>query len=104
MIVQTLQFKLEAVCCPFQTYSCFIAVPLLLCIYITQCRACYEEVYSGTPLNGHPSTADTCDKTDSSKSPKRIPIDFNTLKTPELRTPRYSVKRTPFAVPTRLRS
>ena len=50
-------------------------------------------LYSRTPLNRHPTTADTCDKTDSSKSPERISLDFNTFKTPELRTPRYSVRR-----------
>ena len=33
--------------------------------------------YSGTPLNGHPSTADTCDKMDSSKSPERISIELD---------------------------
>ena len=51
-------------------------------------------VYSRTPLYGHPSTTDTCDKTNSSRSPERIAIDVCTLKTPELRTPRYSVRRT----------
>ena len=37
-------------------------------------------VYSGTPLN---ATADTHDITDSSESPDRFSIDFNTLETPE---------------------
>ena len=37
--------------------------------------------YSGTPLNGHPSTADTCVITDISEYPDRISIDFNTFKT-----------------------
>ena len=50
-----------------------------------------QESYSGTPLNGHPSTVDTEDITDSLESPDRFFIDFTTLKTPELRTPRYSV-------------
>ena len=35
--------------------------------------------YSGTPLNGHPSTADTCYITDNSECPDRISIDFNTF-------------------------
>ena len=35
---------------------------------------------SGTPLNGHPSTADTCDATDNSESTECNSIDFNTLK------------------------
>jgi len=39
--------------------------------------------YSGTPLNGHPSTADTHDIRDNSESPDRFSIDFNTLETPE---------------------
>ena len=38
--------------------------------------------YSGTPLNGHPSTADTCDITDVSECPDCMSIDFNTFKTP----------------------
>ena len=33
--------------------------------------------YSGTPLNGHPSMADTHDITDNSESPDRFAIDFN---------------------------
>ena len=34
--------------------------------------------YSGTPLNGHPSKADTHDITDNSKSPNCPSIHFNT--------------------------
>ena len=40
-------------------------------------------VYSGTPLNGHPSIADTHDKTDNSESPDCPSIDFNTSATAE---------------------
>ena len=43
----------------------------------------YTTVYSGTPLNGHPSMADTCDIMDISEHPDRISIDFNTFKTPQ---------------------
>ena len=50
-----------------------------------------EHVYSGTPLNGHPSTADTCDITDNSECPDCISVEFNTFKPPQQRTPRYSV-------------
>ena len=60
-------------------------------IYIAAILLYVLEYYSGTPLNGHPSTTDTHDITDSSEIPDRFSIDFNTLKTPELRTPRYSV-------------
>jgi len=35
-------------------------------------------LYSGTPLNGHPLTADTHDITDNSESPDCPPIYFNT--------------------------
>ena len=35
-------------------------------------------LYSGTPLNGHPSKADIHDITDNSKSPDCPPIHFNT--------------------------
>ena len=34
--------------------------------------------YSGTPLNGHPSIADTHDITDNSESPDCLSIHFNT--------------------------
>ena len=34
--------------------------------------------YSGAPLNGHPSTADTHDIVDNSESPNRFSIHFNT--------------------------
>ena len=34
-------------------------------------------IYSGTPLNGHPSTADTHDIKDNSKSPNCLSIHFN---------------------------
>ena len=40
-------------------------------------------IYSGAPLNGHPSIADTHDITDNSESPDRFSIDFNTSETPE---------------------
>ena len=36
------------------------------------------QVYSGTLLKGHPSTADTCDITDISECPDHISIDLNT--------------------------
>ena len=39
--------------------------------------------YSGTPLNGHPSTADTHDIMDSIESPDRFSIHFNILKNSE---------------------
>ena len=39
--------------------------------------------YSGTPLNGHPSTADTHNITDNSESPDHFSIDFNTLQPPQ---------------------
>ena len=39
--------------------------------------------YSGTPLNGHPSTVDTYDITDTFKCPECFSICFNTLATPE---------------------
>ena len=42
-----------------------------------------NSVYSGTPLNGHLSTADTCDITDNSESLDRISIDFNTFQPPQ---------------------
>ena len=61
------------------------------------------ERYSGTTINGHPSTADTHDITDTFDCPDRISIDFNTLKIPEERTPRYSIKRTLLSIPMRLR-
>ena len=38
----------------------------------------YGYNYSGTPLNGHPSTADTHDITDNSKTPDCPSIHFNT--------------------------
>ena len=47
--------------------------------------------YSGIPLNGHPSTADTCDITDNSECPDCISIDFDIFKPPQQQTPRYSV-------------
>ena len=37
-----------------------------------------ELAYSGTPPNGHPSTADTHDITDNSESPDCPSIHFNT--------------------------
>ena len=37
----------------------------------------------GTPLSGHSSTADTHGKSDSSESPDRHSVDFNTLEPPE---------------------
>ena len=48
-------------------------------------------VYSGTPLNGHLSMADTCDVTDNSECLNCISIDFNVFKPPQQWTPRYSV-------------
>ena len=50
-----------------------------------------HNVYSGTPLNRHPSTVDTCNTTDISECPDRISIDLNTFKTPQQRTPHYFV-------------
>ena len=47
--------------------------------------------YSGTPLNGHPSTADTHNITDNSESPDCPSVHFNTSATPEQRTPHYSI-------------
>ena len=38
----------------------------------------YLGIYSGTPLNGHPSKADTHDITDNSESPDCSPIHFDT--------------------------
>ena len=50
---------------------------LLLCIVgIEYPRYIFK--YSGTPLNGHPSTADTHNITDNSESPDCPSIDFNT--------------------------
>ena len=42
-----------------------------------------HSTYSGTPLNGHPSTADTCNIMDNSECPDCISIDFNILKPPQ---------------------
>ena len=52
----------------------------LLCMYLQYVG---KYVYSGAPLNGHPSIADTHDITDNSESPDRFSIDFNTSETPE---------------------
>ena len=41
-------------------------------------------IYSGTPLNRHPSMADSCDITDISECPDHISMDFNTFKTPQV--------------------
>ena len=49
----------------------------------TTSQSHYCPIYSGTPFNGHPSTADTYDKTDSSESPEHISICFNTINPPE---------------------
>ena len=38
----------------------------------------FQRLYSGTPLNGHPSTVDTHDITDSSESPDCPSVHFNT--------------------------
>ena len=38
-----------------------------------------KKKYSGTPLKGHPSGADTCDTTGNLQSPKCLPIRCNTL-------------------------
>ena len=48
-------------------------------------------VYSGIPLNGYLSMADTCNIMDISECPDCISIDFNTFKTPQQQTPLYSV-------------
>ena len=57
----------------------------VLCIYdlLTKCPIVIkfhdqENIYSGTPLNGHPSTADTYDITDNSESPDCPSVHFNT--------------------------
>jgi len=42
-----------------------------------------QNAYSGIPLNGHSSTANTHDITGNSKSPDCPPIHFNTEATPE---------------------
>ena len=42
------------------------------CPAICHCH-CHKTHYSGTPLNGHPSTADTCDITNNSESPDISP-------------------------------
>ena len=57
--VEVPQLDYGVVCLDFQTCNCYIH-------------------HSGTPLNGHPSTADTHDITDSSESPDCLPIHFNT--------------------------
>ena len=83
----------------FSLYSDIVScLPLLLDHALTLKRtvtepysgAGYVIQYSGTPLNGHPSTADTCDITDNSECPDCISIDFNIFKPPQQRTPRYS--------------
>ena len=51
----------------------------------------YLYMYSGTPLNGHPSTVDTYDITDNSECPDCISIDFNVFKPPQQRIPHYFV-------------
>ena len=53
-------------------------------------------MYSETPLNGHPSTADTYTITHSCKNPKCFSIDFNILETPEQWTPYYYVSQALF--------
>ena len=72
------------------------------CIIIGASLASTNYYYSGSPLNRHPSTADTHNITDTCDCPDHISIDFNTLKTPEQQTTCYSIKRTPFSVQTRL--
>ena len=42
-----------------------------------------DMLYSGTPLNRHPSTADNHNTMDNSERPDPFSIDFNTLETPE---------------------
>ena len=52
-------------------------LPTLLYMYNTSFiprRSPTRSVYSGTPLNGHPSIADTYDITDNSESPDCIAI------------------------------
>ena len=39
---------------------------------------CSIAEYTGTPLNGHPSTADTHDITDNSESPDCPSVNFST--------------------------
>ena len=46
--------------------------------YFCTIRYVIVHKYSGTPLNGHPSTADTHDITDNSESPDCPSIHFNT--------------------------
>ena len=54
-------------------------------------RGQLSSIYSITPLNGYPSTVDTCNIMDNSECPDCIPIDFNIFKPPQQRTPRYYV-------------
>ena len=72
------------------------------CSFLFSCsEKCWEEprwdeatnstYYSGTPLNGRPSTTDTCNITDNSECPDCISIDFNTFKPPQQRILHYSV-------------
>ena len=52
-----------------------------LAITLSGCKSMFVMqilLYSGTPLNGHPSTADTHDITDNSESPDYPSINFNT--------------------------
>ena len=70
----------------------YIANITYVCTYIGH-ECTHGTVYS--LVRGHsivePHLTDTHDITDSSESPDHFSLDFNTLKTPELRTPRYSV-------------
>ena len=58
--------------------------------YDGRCKFYHNIVhYSGTPLNGLPSMADTCNIMDNSECPDCISIHFNTFKSSQQRTPRY---------------
>ena len=62
-----------------------------------------EYTYSGTPLNGHPSGADTCDTTDNLQSPNCLTSEsehpVNSVQWTNFLTPIalfYLIKNTPF--------
>ena len=63
-------------------YVCIIIIHMYIGAATHSLR--YNNIYSGIPLNGHPSTADTCDITDNSECLDCISIDFtDTFKTPQ---------------------
>ena len=67
----------------FLRAPCILAYHLVYKVHVALALLVRQNYkYSETPLNGHPSTADTCD-IDS--------IDFNILETPDEQTPRYSI-------------